>query len=149
MAVKPQESNPGRDFNNLLKFVLRCWTTVRFLLAPVIMIVSTISYIIFKCQIAVKVARLEAVTKEINEAYRNATSWGPPVEYLCKSEFVEKSSLESVIRNLNTIADSVLYVAVLTPIAIWLIYSLASWLLDLLDGLFSLGSHSRKEKEQA
>ena len=128
VAVKPQESNPGRDFNNLLKFVLRCWTTVRFLLAPVIMIVSTISYIIFKIQIAVKVARLESI---------HCGSF---------SEWVAaKSSLESTICHLNMIADSILYVAVLTPIAVWLIYSLASWLLDLLDGLFSLGSHSGKE----
>lgn len=125
VAVKPQESNPGRDFNNLLKFVLRCWTTVRFLLAPVIMAVAAISYVVFQIQLAIEDA--------------------PNFDYLLY--YIDRAPIELQI--LYVFASSIFYVIALTPIAIWLIYSLASWLLDLLDGLFSLGSHSRKEKEQA
>lgn len=121
--VKPQESNPGRDFNNLLKFILRCWATVQFLLAPVIMVIAAISNIIFQIQIAVKESELEEL---------GYGGW----------------MMRREIDILKEMSDTTLAVAVLTPIAIWLIYSLISWLLDLLDGLFSLGGSSRKEKEQ-
>lgn len=123
VAVKPQESNPGRDFNNLLKFILRCWATVQFLLAPVIMVISAISNIIFQIQIAVKESEMEEL---------GYGGW----------------MISREIDILKEMSDTTLAVAVLTPIAIWLIYSLISWLLDLLDGLFSLGGASRKEKEQ-
>ncbi len=120
--VKPKESNPGRDFNNLLKFLLRCWATVQFLLAPVIMIIASISNLIFQIQIAIKESELE------NLQY----GW----------------LAFSALRPLRQMADITLCVAVFTPLAIWLIYSLISWLLDLYDGVFSLGNISRKEKEQ-
>ena len=123
VAVKPQESNPGRDFNNLLKFILRCWATVQFLLAPVIMVIAAISNIIFQIQIAVKESEMEKL---------GYGGW----------------MLRSELGALKEMSDAALAVAILTPISIWLTYSLISWLLDLLDGLFSLGGASRKEKEQ-
>ncbi len=123
VSVKPQESNPGRDFNNLLKFILRCWATVQFLLSPAIMIIAAISNIIFQIQIAIKKSEME-------ELGYGSFRYGRAID------------------TLSEMADMTLCVAVATPIAIWLVYSLISWLLDLLDGLFSLGGISRKEKGQ-
>lgn len=135
VVVKPQESNPGRDFNNLLKFILRSWATVQFLLAPVIMVIAAISNIICRIQISNMAEKLEKLT-ELQRAAFDYYSYS--YDY----------GLASEMSQLEDMANITLVVAASTPIIIWLIYSLISWLLDLLDGLFSLGGASRKETEQ-
>ena len=125
VTVKPEESNPGRDFNNLLKFILRCLVTVQYLLTPILMVASAISFIIVQIQIARVKDKLEGLGL-MDAMY----------------------GIRSLIRQLDAMGEMALYFSVGTPIILWLSYSMISYLLDLLDGIFSLNIRSKKEKAQ-
>ncbi len=125
VTVKPEESNPGRDFNNLLKFILRGLVTVQYLLTPILMVASAISFIIVQIQIARVKDKLEGLGL-MDAMY----------------------GIRSLIRQLDAMGEMALYFSVGTPIILWLSYSMISYLLDLLDGIFSLNIRSKKEKAQ-
>ena len=125
VTVKPEECNPGRDFNNLLKFVLRCLVTVQYLLMPILMVASAISFIIVQIQIFRIKDKLEGMSL-MDGLY----------------------GIRSLMHQLDSVSEMAFYFSVGTPIILWLAYCIISYLLDLLDGILSLGVRTEKEKAQ-
>ncbi len=126
VTVKPEErNNTGRDFNNLLKFILRSSATVQHLLMPIIMLASSISFIIVQVQITRIKDKLEGLGM-MSGLY----------------------DVRSQIQQLDSVGEYALYCTVGAPIIFWLAYCIISYLLDLLDGIFSLGVRTEKEKAQ-
>ena len=56
--------------------------------------------------------------------------------------------IRSLMHQLDSVSEMAFYFSVGTPIVLWLAYCITSFLLDLLDGILSLGVRTEKEKAQ-
>lgn len=112
--VNPAEVSPGREFNNSLKFILRAIFASVHLLTPILAVLAALSMVFLAFSVGGDASSADSMAM----AYMSGGN------------------------GLETLLASAVSVLVLLhmPLITWLLLCISSWVLDLFDALFAMGS---------